>query len=128
MAHLFERGHVAGERLAVSKLVRTVAALRVQKIEKAGGALLVRVFADVAGLLSRFDVTAAVKLDNLVVGAKGFIGIDNVGSDLLSSFTGLFLRLGDGVPGAGDFALVPIENRKLHIEEERPGVCGGDMG
>ena len=128
LAHLFEREHVTGKRLAVGKLVGTVGSLRIEKIEQAGGAFVVGVFADVAGLLGLVDVAAPIQLNDLIVGAKIFVSLDDVGGNLLGGFAGLLLGLGDGVAGARDFALVAVENGEGHVEVKCAGVDAGGVG
>ena len=128
LAHLFERGHVTGKSLAIGELIGAIGAFGVEIIEQAGGAALVGVLADVAGLFGLVDVAAAIELDDLIVGVKSGVGVDDVGEHLLRGFAGEFLVLRDGVTRAGNFALVAIEDGELDVEEEGAGVGGGDVG
>src|SRR5262245_24670663 len=66
LAHLFERGHVGRERLAIRKLVRTVSAFRIEIIEQACGAAFVRILADVPRLDRLIDVAPLIELNDLL--------------------------------------------------------------
>ena len=116
LAQLFESEHVVGKGLAVGQLVGAVGALGIEKIEEAGGAAAIGVLADIAGLFGLVNVAAAIKLNDLVVGAEIFVGVHNVGGNLLRGFAEKLLGLGDGVAGARDFALVAIEDSQGNAE------------
>src|SRR5580700_2210447 len=128
LAQLLKRGHIACKSLAIGKLIGAIGALGVEIVEEAGGAALVGVLADVAGLFGMVDVAPAIELDDLIVAVKGLVGVDHVREHLLRSFAGEFLILRDGVARARDFALVAIEDRELDVEEECAGVGGGYVG
>ena len=125
--NLFESEHVVRERLAIGKLVGPVGSFRIEIIEQAGGAFAVGIFADVAGLLGLVDVAALIELNDLIVGAEIFVGLDDVGGNLLRGLAGLLLRLRNGVAGSRDFALIPVEDGKRHVVEERAGVRAGSV-
>src|SRR5215472_287690 len=78
LAHLFERGHVSRQRLAVSKLIGPVRALGVEKIQQAGGAAFVRVLADVPRLDGLIDVAALIELYDLLARAQALVGVYNI--------------------------------------------------
>ena len=99
-------------------MVGAIGALGIEKIQEAGGAALVSVLGDVAGLPGLIDVAAAVQLDDFIVGTQSGVSVGDVGADLLGGFEGLLLRLGDGVAGAGDLALVAVEDRQVDVEEK----------
>src|SRR5262249_44282418 len=118
LAHLLERSHVAGQRLAIGKLVGAIGALGVEKIEKTSGSPLVGIVGDVTGLLGLIDVATLIELNDFIVGSQRAPGVEDVGVDLLGGFGRLFFGLHDREAGLGDFALVSIENRKIDVEEK----------
>src|SRR5262249_41259974 len=71
-----------------------------------------------ARLFRLVHISAAIELDDLVVGPQILVGIRNVGGNLLGSFTQLFLRLRDRIPRSRDFALVAVKNRQWNVEGE----------
>ncbi len=122
-AKLLESKQVGGERLPVGELRGAIAALRVEEIEQARCAALVRVFADIAVLLApRSRYPELKQLQNLVVRLQPFVGVPHVGQRLVLRRLFLLLRLRDGVVRARDFALVAVENRDLDAAEKRSGI------
>ena len=76
---------------------------------------------------SLIDVTAAVELNDLIIRMESFVSVNDIRDDLLGGFVLQLLGLRDGVFGAGDFALVAIEDRQIHVEEERAAVDAGGV-
>jgi hypothetical protein len=127
LAHLLERRHITGEGLAIGELIGAVGALGIEIVEKAGGAAAVGIFADVAGLLGFIHVAALIELNDLVVGMEIFIGIDDIGEDLLAGFTLQLLGLVDDVASAQNFALIAVEDGELEVEEKCAGIYAGGV-
>src|ERR1700686_55806 len=64
---LLHRRHVRGQRLPISQLHRSVAALGIQIVQKTGGAPLVSILTDVARVLRLLEVARNIKLHHLLV-------------------------------------------------------------
>src|SRR5215469_7403799 len=113
LAHLFERSHVSRQRLAIGKLIGPVGALRVEKIQQAGGAALVGVLADIARLRGLLHVAALIKLDNLLARPQALIGVHHIRQHLLRSLGLQLLVLRNDMTGTRDLTLVAVEKGKL---------------
>src|SRR5271156_1627207 len=108
-AKLFECDQVRSERLAVGELCGPVAPFRIKKIKQAGCAAPVGILAYVARLLRLVQIPGAIKSHQLVVGVQVLKGVPHVRQYLAVRESFLFLRLRDGIGGAGNLALVAIE-------------------
>ena len=108
--------HDRGKRLPVCELGGAITALRVEKVQQAGSAALIGIRADVAGVLRLLQVTAGIQLHDLLVGLKTFIRIADVSEDRLFRFARGLIELGNRILGAGNLALIAVENRNLHAE------------
>ncbi len=111
----------------MGKLIGAIGALGVEIIKQAGGATLISVLADVAGLSCLVNVAALIKLHDLLAGAQRLISVEHIGENLLRGFTGELLGLRDDETRARDFTLVAVEDGELDVEEKRAGVGGGDV-
>ena len=79
-------------------------------------------------MFSLIDVAALIELNDFIVGMEIFVGLDDVGGNLLRGFAGLLLRLGDGVARARDFALIAIEDGEGHVVVKGAGIHAGRVG
>ena len=125
---LLQRRHVRGQRLAIGQLNRPVAALGIQKIQKAGGAAFVGILADVARILRLLEIPGSVELHHFVVALDRLVGIGHVGENRIAGRLLLLLRLRKRVAGARDLSLIAVEDRQLKISEDGSGVLPGNVG
>src|SRR5471030_2441546 len=109
LPQLFQAEHVCGQRLAISKLYRPVTAFGIEEVEQSGSASFIGILADVTRILRLLQVSGHIKLDHVLVGGSGFIGVGNVRhhgifGSLLSKFS-----LGQREPGTRLFTLAAIK-------------------
>src|ERR1700723_1240592 len=93
LAKLLYRRQIRRQRLPVSELRCAITPFRVQEIQQARSAAFVGIFGDVARLLRRVEIHAAVQRNDLIVLAHAFVRVQHVAHDLIAGRELQFLRL-----------------------------------
>src|SRR5579871_1253545 len=117
LTKLFDSEQIRSECLAIAELCRSIAALRVEKIQQTGCAMPVGVLADVTGLFRLVEITRTIESDNFVVGAQIFKGIPHIRQYLSRRELCLLLGLSDREARACNLPLIAIEDRHLDLSE-----------